>query len=71
MASMLLTPFAVNGGCIITLHSVFAQGIQALDTLLLYIYYKLLVKVMYYLLNTLISCYSSKNQASKGFNYMP
>ena len=71
MASMLLTPFAVNGSCVITLHSVFVQGIRALDTLFLYIYYELLVKVMYYLLNKLILCYSSKNQASKGFNYMP
>ena len=38
MTSMLLTLFAVNGSCIITLHSMLAQGILALDTLLLYIY---------------------------------
>ena len=43
MASMLLIPCAVNGSCIITLRSVFVQGIQVLDTLPLYIYYQLLV----------------------------
>ena len=37
MASMLLTPFAINGSYIMTLCSVFAQSIQVLDTLFLYI----------------------------------
>ena len=35
---MLLTPFAANGSYIITLHSVFLQGIRVLDTLSLYVY---------------------------------
>ena len=37
MALMLLTPFAINGSWVITLHSVFAQGIQALDFLSVHI----------------------------------
>ena len=37
MTSMLLTPFTVNVSCVITLCSVFVQGIQALDTLPVYI----------------------------------
>ena len=35
---MLLTPFAANGSYIITLHSVFLQGIRVLDTLPLYVH---------------------------------
>ena len=37
----LLTPFAVNGSCIITLCIVFVQGIQVLDTLNLYLLWTL------------------------------
>ena len=38
MASVLLTPFTVNGSFKITLRSVFVQGIRVLDTLSTYIY---------------------------------
>ena len=33
MASGILTPLLVNGSCVITLHSVFVQGIRVLDSL--------------------------------------
>ena len=56
MASMLLTPFAVNGSCIITLCSVVVQGIQALGTLHLYIHYELLLIPIVHLLASQHCC---------------
>ena len=48
-AEMLLIHFTVNGSHIIPLHSVFVQGIWALHTLPMYIYYELLTVVYQYL----------------------
>ena len=57
MASMLLTPFTVNGSYVVTSCSVFEQGIQVLEILPLYIY------IMNSWLNYYIHTYICKSTA--------